>query len=104
MDNPIDSETQQVLTEGQMMENYVLSDGWRYAKDEFTKEIMDLQSILNLSGTTPENIAKEIQARTLAIDILMRIIKKVEGRGEQHRGNKTLTLPPENDFVTNLDA
>lgn len=99
MDNP-DNETDKVMSEGEMIANYAKSDGWHYVKDTFTAEIMSLQSILTLTGKTPEERDREIAARSMAIEILMELMRKVEGRASQHEGNKLLSEKPNTDIVT----
>jgi len=84
----MDKETTQILSKGEAIYDYVNSQGWSEVKEIFTNKILDLQSIKNLSkGVTATTLAKEISVRECAVDILMEIIKEVEGRAEQYQGN-----------------
>lgn len=92
----MDKETLQNQIEGEKVLGYVTSDAWKYIKDRFTEQIMDLQSIRNLDGTLkPEEIVLDIKARNTAVDILQNIIREIEGRADQHRGNKDLVQADE---------
>jgi len=85
----VDKETAEMEREGQMIEDFSKSDGWRWIKDRFTEEIMDLQSIRNIDPQlSPEGVVLDIKARHTAVDILLKMIQKVEGRASQHANNK----------------
>lgn len=85
-----------------MIALYVESDGWRWTKDRLAEKIMDLQSIMNLEGKSPEEIVLDIKARKLTIDILMTTLKQVEGRAEQHRSNQTLAERIDEDIIVTV--
>lgn len=90
-DSRADALTIKILSEGEMVDNFVQSDGWRWVKDRFTQKIMDLQSIKNLDKSkTATMLQREIIMRENVVEVLMEIIKEVEGRAAQHRGNKPL--------------
>lgn len=97
----MDNETLQTVSEGERVQRLVEGEDWTYIKDLFSQEIMDLQSIKNLTGTTPEEVILDIKARNTAIDILMGIITKVEGRAAQHQGNKGLI--PNEPMLININ-
>lgn len=93
----MDSETAQVQAEGQMIADYVKSDGWRWVKDRLMEKIMDLQSIMNVDGT-PENVIVDLKSRRMAVETLVALIKQVESRAEQH-SNNTVTQVTEEIIV-----
>jgi hypothetical protein len=82
----MDKETLQVQAEGQMIADYMKSDGYRWLKDRLMEKIMDLQSIMNVDGT-PENVIVDLKARRMAVETLVSLIKQLEGRAEQHTNN-----------------
>lgn len=96
----MDNETAQIVTEGDAVYNYVNSKGWQEVKQIFTDKIIDLQSIKNLSkGVTATTLAREIATREAAVDILLEIIREVEGKAQQFDGNRNLTKNPEEVIV-----
>ncbi len=91
----MDNETQKVFNEGRALDDFTKSDGWRIVEDIFTQKIQDLQSIKNLTGTTPTQIVQDIKVRTTVVDVLMEILKDIKGRAEQFNGNQPLTQSDE---------
>jgi len=90
MKETLDKDTQKVLNEGERLKSLVENTGWELAKAKLTEKILDLQSIKNLSGVTPEEVVSEIKARNTAVDILMEWLKEIEGSAEQYAGNKVI--------------
>ena len=96
----MDKETAKIIAEGDTVYNYVNSQGWQKVKQIFTNKIIDLQSIKNLTkGVTATTLAREIATREAAVDILLEIIREVEGQAEQFSGNKGLTKDPEEAII-----
>lgn len=92
-------EDDKVFLEGERFENFVKGSDWAWIKDRFTQRIMDLQSIKNLEGSAPDEIMSDIKARNTAVDILMEIIRDVEGRADQHQNNKLPKITTEEIYV-----
>jgi hypothetical protein len=88
----------EILQEGNEVTRYIESEGWKRVKDKFTERIMDLQSIKNLEGVSPEDLIAELKARNTAIDILMDIITELEGRADQHKQN-TIPIPAKDTLI-----
>jgi len=82
----MDKETLETELEGQMVSEYVESDGWRYVRDRLMEKIMDLQSIMNIDPD-PNNVIIDLKARKMAVDILVKQIREIEGRASQHANN-----------------
>lgn len=83
----MDSETQKVYAEGEATYNYVNSKGWNIVKDIFAQKINDLQSIKNLEAGTATKMLHDVKIRLAAVDILLEIIREIEGRAQQHQAN-----------------
>lgn len=83
----MDQETQKVLREGEKMAAFVKGDEWAMVKDIMVAKIMDFQSIMNIDGNDPVEIAQKIQIRQEVVTALKEIIQEVEGRADQHRLN-----------------
>jgi hypothetical protein len=90
----MDKETIQVQAEGQMIADYVKSDGYRWVKDRLMEKIMDLQSIMNVDGN-PETVIVDLKARRMAVETLVSLIKQIEGRAEQHTNNAVAQVTEE---------
>jgi hypothetical protein len=83
----VDNETQKVFAEGEAVANYVNSKGWHIVKDLFAAKISDLQSIKNLEAGTATKMMQDVKIRLAAVDILLEIIREVEGQAQQHVAN-----------------
>lgn len=83
----MDSETQQVYQAGESVYNYVNSKGWQIVKNIFSEKISDLQSIKNLEAGTATKMMQDVKIRLAAVDILLEIIREVEGKAQQHQAN-----------------
>lgn len=86
------------MAQGQMVEDFTKSDGWRWIKDRLTEKIMDLQSIRNIAEGDPQQVVLDIKARNAAVDILIEVIRDLEGRASQHANNKP-PLPETNEII-----
>lgn len=80
---------------------YIQTEGWNLVKEIFQNEIMDLQSIKNLDSSKPDELLADIRARNTAIDILMKVIRLVEGKAEQFKNNRVPDAPT-GDIITRL--
>lgn len=90
----MDNETAQTHAEGELIANYIKSDGYRWLKDRLMEKIMDLQSIMNVDGT-PENVIIDLKARRMAVETLVSLIKHIEARAEQHSNNQVSEVTEE---------
>lgn len=92
----MDKETLEIQREGQMIEDFTKTEGWTWIKDRLSETIIDLQSIRNINDAlSPEEVVLDIKARNTAVEILMNVIKNVEGRASQHSNNKQVTVTHE---------
>lgn len=88
----MDKETLSINREGQMIDDFTKSEGWTWIKDRLTERILDLQSIRNINDKlSPEEVVLDIKARNTAVEILLEVIRTVEGRASQHANNNHLT-------------
>lgn len=97
----LDIDTQKILIEGGQLKTLVGSEGWSVARDFLMQQIIDLQSIRNITATDPTEVIIDIKARTVAIDIILEWLRQVEGTARQHEGNKVIL--EETDAITRLE-
>lgn len=83
----MDTETQKIYQEGESVYNYVNSKGWQIVKNLFSEKIADLQSIKNLEAGTATKMMQDVKIRLAAVDILLEIVREVEGKAQQHQAN-----------------
>jgi hypothetical protein len=84
-----DQDTVKELSAAEHLKNMVASQGWQIAKAALDKEIIDLQMIGNVVGSTPDEKVKNMEARTMAVSILYTWLKRdVYGHIEQQEVTK----------------
>lgn len=89
----MDKETQEILAEGDKIEEFVKSQYWETVKKRLTDkiEILDKLSSLPVEG----DIHTEIKIRKGAISLVEEWIAEIEGASVQHQQNrKVLTEAP----------
>lgn len=87
-----DLETSQIQARGVSLQSMVQSEGWKIVKGKFTDKLLDLQSIRNLPVTgTPTQIKQEIAIRNTVSEIILEVLKEIEGEAEQYKGNNIPT-------------
>jgi len=96
----MDKETLAIQREGQMIDDFCKSEGWTWIKDRLSENILDLQSIRNINDKlSPEEVVLDIKARNTAVEILLEVIRKVEGRASQHSNNNQVITTHEEIIV-----
>ena|SRR6185369_12304955 len=99
----MDEETLDVLREGQLVEDFVNSDGWRYAKDKLETILKKVDAISSLpEGLTREQKLEEMDRRQGAISLVREWMNLVEGRAAQHANNGPLLTQQSEDIIINL--
>jgi hypothetical protein len=84
-----DKETAALREKAKNLSLFVKGDDWSYVKDKFAVKIMDLQSIKNLADVQNESeLFHEIKVRNGVVDVLLEIIKEVEGEAAQFDNHK----------------
>lgn len=86
----MDADTLNNLREGEKFQRIAESEAWSELKRILADKMMDLQSIRNVDSSSAESAVLDLKARNMAIDTLMEAIREVEGRSDQHKGNKDL--------------
>lgn len=77
--NRIDKETSQIISDEKKVYDLLQHEGWGVVHNKFKEKIEDLQSVLNVSGVTNEQIATDIKSRVIAISILVDWMNEVIG-------------------------
>lgn len=89
----MDKKTQEVLAEGDKIEEFVKSTYWETVKSRLTDKINTLDKLSALP--TEGDIQAEIKIRQGAISIVKEWIAEIEGASVQHQQNrKVLTEAP----------
>lgn len=96
-----DRETVKILTDGEKIMLLTQHEGWGLVRTKLVDKIIDLQSINNLDpATTPEQLAIDVKARRMAVQIMFEWLKgDVEGSVEQHINNTQLANEKETYIV-----
>lgn len=79
-DEQIDKETQSVLAKNKQFQDLTGQDAWKYVREQFTNQILDLQSIANIDEENIQNVAVELKARKIAAEFLFEWLKWIEGQ------------------------
>lgn len=97
----IDKDTEKVLQEGEMVANFVESDGWRWARDRFLELVKENESVLGIKmGKNWQDVVVELGARQLAVQIVTEWIAQVEGRASQHKNQERDLVKKEDEEET----
>ena len=85
-------ETAKILSDGQKIEDFVKSDGWKLARKMLYDKLITLDSIASVpkTGLTDEQKLREYDVREGVVAIILEWIKEVEGSAEQNQSNKDL--------------
>lgn len=92
----MDKETREVVSTGKRYYDLVHSDGWKLVREIFQNKVIDFQSINNLEAKTGTALLQEIRTRKNVCDILLEILREVEGTADQFENN-TVEDKPEKD-------
>lgn len=88
MANILDSDTAEVLSDGEEVRNLILSRGWAVIKSKLDEKVLDLQNINNLNLEQIETVAQQIAARKMASDLIFTWLQNdVFGFAEQQEVN-----------------
>lgn len=87
----MDKETQEIYQEGEAVSEFIKTRAWGLVKSRLENKIADLDSVRNVAGKTPEEIAQDVLARQAAVEILKEFLIEVDGMVEAHKMNKDLT-------------
>ncbi len=92
----MDKDTQNVMTDGERLRLLCQHEGWDVARKKLIEKITQLQTTIGLKMTDPQQMFIEVQARTLAAEMLFDWFKNdIEGTAEQHINNASLSKKPD---------
>ena len=110
MQKVIDPETQKIQNMQRDVANFVNGDTWKRIKRNLLQKLSNLDSVKTIrkdeSGKerTPEDILKQIEVRSLVIDIILSWIDEIEGEANQGEGNKEiLDKVRKEDYIINFE-
>ena len=84
-----DKETLEILSAGEKAKLFTESGDWKDLKGRFARRIQKMMSIESeeLLHADKETIIQVITAKKLAKDMIIDVIREVEGIADQHKGN-----------------
>lgn len=85
----IDPETAETMRKGQVLRDFVDSEGWAEAKSILLEmiRVTDSVSAMHLDGLKPDEIGYQTIYRAGAISLVHDWLAAIEGRLEQHQQN-----------------
>lgn len=81
----MDKETSDILRGNQTVEELLRHDGWKIVESKLIEKIMDLQSILNVTGETAEQMSIDLKSRKVAIQVLTEWLQEIKGMAEESK-------------------
>src|SRR4051812_10539068 len=85
----LDSETQQVLLEGDKIIDFVKSEGWQNARRKLYTKLITVDSISSIPDQMDAAAQlDEMRIRRGAISLVLDWIKEIEGSAQQAQNNK----------------
>ena len=99
-------ESDRVNTEGQMLLDFVNSDGYKYFKSRVMDIAIEMSDLLNLDTTKYDDMGllMEIRVRRVCVGVLMDKLREIEGRASQHQDNKQVLIDTKKtDYITFIE-
>lgn len=90
MDNTLlDKETRQILTDGEKIERFTESDGWKLVKQKLISKLAILNSISSVPKEMErDKLLREYELREGVISIILDWIRDIEGEKNKSKFNK----------------
>ena len=82
---------------------FVGSDGWKHVRDNLMDKVNDLQSIMNVTQGTPEEVKMDIAVRMATIELLTEWLSDVEGQSAQYEQNDLDPIRAEASHIMRQD-
>ena len=87
----MDNETEQILSEQQLLKDLVSHQGWGVARRIIADKILELQNAFELEDKTATAMLQDLRARKKAASILWAFLKEIEGGASQSTDNAQAT-------------
>lgn len=81
-------ENDKIIAEGQMLSDFVKSDGYAWFRRRLMDRIVDLSDIMAL----PDDRLSEVTARKIAVKSLLDTLHELEGTASQYDNNAQLLI------------
>lgn len=92
-------ENDKIIAEGQMLSDFVKSDGYTWFRRRLMDRIIHLSDIMAL----PVDRLSEVAARQIAVKSLLETLYELEGRAKQYDNNNELLLEiKKEDYIITL--
>ncbi len=80
--NKLDKETSTIVRTEKTVEELMKHDGWKIVDELYKSKIKDLESILNVSGTTAEQVSIDVKSRVIAMNYLVDFMTEIQGMAQ----------------------
>lgn len=85
----LDKETKKILTDGEKIERFIESEGWKLVKQKLIAKLAIINSIsLVPKETNREDMLKEYELREGVVSIVLDWIRDIEGEKNKSKFNK----------------
>ncbi len=91
------NDTKKILSEGEQLQEFVKSDGWKIARKRLTDKliVLDSFSAIPKEGRTDAAILKEARLREAVNSVIVEWLKEIEGLADQANFNTAEFLEKE---------
>lgn len=90
-------EEQKIVSDGQMLADYIKSDGYKFLKARILDQVIRLSDITTIGDADP---VIEIKSRKVAIKVILDSISEVEGTAKQHENhNEVLNRLKKEEYI-----
>lgn len=87
----LDKETKQILTDGEKIEKFVESEGWKLVKQRLIKKLATLNSIDEVpKDLKSEDRLREYDIREGVVSIIIDWVREIEGEKNKSKFNKQI--------------
>lgn len=96
------NEDKRILKDGKALYKLANSEGWELARNILMDKMVDLQSVANVEGKTPEEVFNDVKVRRNVAEIMVEWIRDIEGRAEQYESSVSKKKEDDDDVVMRL--
>lgn len=94
-----DQETAKILSEQEELMLLVKGKAWAIVRAKFLDKIVSLSDIFTLDEKDITKLAMELGARQMAAEILMKLLKEIEGTAAQYKTISDLYREAPDDLI-----
>lgn len=95
----MDKETKEILSKNKHIEEMIMSEGWKIAKELLLNKMLDLQNAFQIEDKDPQSMLTDLRARRLAQTLLLEWLQELTGASAVMEDNKPV-MP---SYIVKLD-